>query len=48
MFSLDFLFRYQKFYEHGEREALLAEVTELRDQVCECLHKMDFQPIISN
>ena len=26
--------RFQDFYEGGEREILLAEVSDLRDQVC--------------
>lgn len=25
--------RFQNFYEHGEREKLLTEISELRDQV---------------
>ncbi|KAG7625578.1 P-loop containing nucleoside triphosphate hydrolase [Arabidopsis thaliana x Arabidopsis arenosa] len=33
--------RYQKFYEHGEREALLAEVTGLRDQLLDVLEAKD-------
>jgi hypothetical protein len=27
--------RFQKFYEQGEREMLLGEISELRDQVSE-------------
>ncbi|KAL1202656.1 Kinesin-like protein KIN-12C [Cardamine amara subsp. amara] len=33
--------RYQKFYEHGERDALLAEVTGLRDQLLDVLEAKD-------
>ncbi|ESQ48192.1 hypothetical protein EUTSA_v10019874mg [Eutrema salsugineum] len=33
--------RYQKFYERGEREALLAEVTGLRDQLVDVLEAKD-------
>ncbi|EOA29710.1 hypothetical protein CARUB_v10012795mg [Capsella rubella] len=33
--------RYQKFYEHGEREVLLAEVTGLRDQLLDVLEAKD-------
>ncbi|XP_010487614.1 PREDICTED: kinesin-like protein KIN-12C isoform X1 [Camelina sativa] len=33
--------RYQQFYEHGEREALLAEVTGLRDQLLDVLEAKD-------
>ncbi|XP_010505456.1 PREDICTED: kinesin-like protein KIN-12C [Camelina sativa] len=33
--------RYQQFYEHGEREALLAEVTGLRDQLLDVLEGKD-------
>lgn len=33
-FHINVLVRFQNFYELGEREALLAEVSGLRDQVC--------------
>ncbi|XP_020889083.1 kinesin-like protein KIN-12C isoform X3 [Arabidopsis lyrata subsp. lyrata] len=33
--------RYQNFYEHGEREALVAEVTRLRDQLLDVLEAKD-------
>ncbi|CAH8337077.1 unnamed protein product [Eruca vesicaria subsp. sativa] len=35
------LLRYQKFYEHGEREALLSEMTGLRDQLLDVLEAKD-------
>ncbi|KAF8089454.1 hypothetical protein N665_0505s0004 [Sinapis alba] len=35
------LLRYQKFYDHGEREALLSEVTGLRDQLHDVLEAKD-------
>ena len=34
LFPTNVLFRFQNFYELGEREALLAEVSGLSDQVC--------------
>ncbi|RID63435.1 hypothetical protein BRARA_E02444 [Brassica rapa] len=35
------LLRYQKFYDHGEREALLSEMTGLRDQLLDVLEAKD-------
>ncbi|XP_020206451.1 uncharacterized protein LOC109791559 isoform X1 [Cajanus cajan] len=38
---LDQLRRYQEFYEEGEREILLTEVSSLREQFCSCFSTME-------